>query len=161
LIVYDEHMDKTSPSLSIHALTQETQEEAFTLAYYLLGDETAALAAVEAAYARLARTGATPGGLRIETLRLVIKHSISRIKSWPRKATYDLLARKLLNLPLESRQVLALVDVLGLDYSQAAEVLGLSKGRVSQALARARRAMSDRLITDQPSQNGAPVSTQP
>jgi RNA polymerase sigma-70 factor (ECF subfamily) len=51
-------------------------------------------------------------------------------------------------LSVEHRSVLVLVDALGFDYGDAAEVLDVPIGTVRSRLARARRAMRRRLETD-------------
>jgi RNA polymerase sigma-70 factor (ECF subfamily) len=58
-------------------------------------------------------------------------------------ATIDAALR---DLPAKHRQVLALVDMDGLTYREAAQVLGVPVGTVMSRLHRARRRMKDRLV---------------
>ena len=47
------------------------------------------------------------------------------------------------NLPVDFRVVAVLVDVQGMDYQEAAEVIGKPLGTIKSRLARARRRMRD------------------
>lgn len=59
-------------------------------------------------------------------------------------------ANALNGLSIEHRTVLVLVDALGFDYGDAAEVLGVPIGTVRSRLARARRAMRRLLAPEEP-----------
>lgn len=56
-------------------------------------------------------------------------------------ASGDVIRRGLSALPDEQRAVLVLVDAEGLDYTAAAEILGVAPGTVASRLSRARHAM--------------------
>ena len=46
-------------------------------------------------------------------------------------------------LPTVQREIIALVDFVGLSYREAAEVLGVAEGTIMSRLARARKALLD------------------
>ncbi len=109
------------------------QEEAYTLAYYLLGNKETASQAVEQAFLQaFDQSREIPGKLRL--LRLVLACCKAFVSSVRLASRHD----PILSLPLNERQVILLVDVLGLSYSEAALVIGTSTGRVSQWLASGR-----------------------
>ncbi len=56
-----------------------------------------------------------------------------------------LIERCLASLPVEYRLALEMVDILGLDYAQSAQVLGCPIGTVKSRLARARLKMREKL----------------
>jgi RNA polymerase sigma-70 factor (ECF subfamily) len=79
------------------------------------------------------------------------------------RITLELVRRRLQELPAEQRTVLILVCVDGLSYKEAADVLDIAIGTVMSRLARARRALADRLgargggsVSLFPGQNGRP-----
>lgn len=70
---------------------------------------------------------------------------------------YDLLVRLAFErLPPQSREVLFLVDVMGLKYREAAEVMGVPQGTMMSRISRARAALMRLLDGDEKS--GATVS---
>lgn len=147
------------------AVVQNWTDEVYSLAYYLLGSETLALAASEAAFAGLRHAAdvSRPSVLRAALRQIERRRGLQPARGSRRSGQVSL-ERLLLALPLEQRAVLVLADVLALDESETAAVLGLRVGQVRPALARARRMLLDQqqqwnLL--QPSQNGAPVSINP
>lgn len=109
------------------------QEEAYTLAYYLLGSKDTASQVVEQAFLQaFSQSREAPGRLRL--LRFVLACCQSFVSGMRRGNGHD----PILALPLPERQVILLVDVLGLSYTEAAQVIGSSTGRVSQWLASGR-----------------------
>jgi RNA polymerase sigma factor (sigma-70 family) len=54
-------------------------------------------------------------------------------------------------LPADKREILFLIDIMGMSYSEAAEVIGLANGTVMSRLSRARQAL--RALVDVPEQN--------
>ena len=128
-------------TLSVQALALQMQDEAYTFAYYLIGDERAAEAATQAAFTGLPRKRAVRAEqFRQDVLRGVLVGSrkfaipVTSTASAPRED----LTRALLNLPAEQRSALVLVDVLGLNYDEAANILGCSRKQFAHLLAQGR-----------------------
>ncbi len=118
-----------------NSLVLACQDEAFTLAAYLLGDDRAADAAVQEAVARAYRRylRAPEISVRLLILQQVLARCgrSTRVRDvGPVEGFRDLAPRE--------RTTLLLVDVVGLSYDQAAEVLGCSRDQVARRLARAR-----------------------
>jgi RNA polymerase sigma-70 factor (ECF subfamily) len=146
-------------------LVKQHQDEAYTLAYRVLGDpawaEEATQAAALHAYQNLLTYPAA-------TFKLRLLHSVAaacqqrmRLDRWlqaclqrglrartegvsrrtPRQPqpTGDPIQDRLNRLPPAERLAVVLVDVLGLDYEQAAQVLEEPKNHFRRHLARARR----------------------
>jgi len=114
------------------------QEEAYTLALYLLGGHDAALQTVQnallSAYQRSSRAPENP---RLRLLQAVIRCSeASHAASIP--VTGETIEARLFHLPQPERRAAILVDVLGLSYSEAAQVLDCATAQISGLLARAR-----------------------
>ena len=116
----------------------QQQEEAYTLAYYLLGSAEAASQAVQTAVLQCYQQTSRGGSQRLSLLRTVLKNSLAA--SIPVTGV-DPLTRGILALPQEERRTVLLVDVLGLSYVEAAQVLGTNTSRVSQWLTGGRLAM--------------------
>lgn len=72
------------------------------------------------AHGRLSGIGAAPGADPVETV--LVRQAFARLSA-------------------REREILGLVDILGLSYAQAAEVIGVPAGTVMSRLSRARRAM--------------------
>jgi RNA polymerase sigma-70 factor (ECF subfamily) len=49
-------------------------------------------------------------------------------------------------LPSEMREILTLIDILGLKYDEAARVIDVPRGTVMSRISRARRTLRDRII---------------
>jgi DNA-directed RNA polymerase specialized sigma24 family protein len=120
---------------SFNRFVMACQDEAFTLATYLLADDRAADAAVQAAclraYRRHRRLPGVP--VRLLILQEVLAHCERPVRK-PDKEPLEWL----FDLPLRERQSLLLVDLLSLSYAQAAEVLGCPREQLARRLARAR-----------------------
>ncbi|MBC6405585.1 MAG: RNA polymerase sigma factor [Rhodospirillales bacterium] len=76
----------------------------------------------------------------------VRRESLARLQNEAPRETYGLddaiaLRRAYESLPAPRRQVLSLVDALGLTYAEAAKVMEVPKGTVMSRLSRARRAL--------------------
>lgn len=140
---------------TFNTLAMQTQDDAYTLAYYLLGDERHAERATQAAYDALFRQARLQTDrFRFEVLRRVLDCSqrLMPRRGIPRtgarmKAQTDSTFEKLTTLNHGERSVVVLVDVLGLDYEEAAQVLGSSRKQVSRLLAQARLNLTEREAT--------------
>lgn len=130
--------------LSFSALVLRCQDDAYTLAYYLLGDEEEAARATQAAFARVQRLGSLPQSrFRLEVLRGVLKCARGEANAHPGAVQpNDAISRMLLGLRSEDRTALVLVDILSLSYAEAAQVLGCSKQGLAKRLGHARLNLS-------------------
>lgn len=126
-----------------NTLALQIQDEAYTLAYYLLGDENRAAEAIQVAFARLYQRP----GLKFATFRrdvfqrvlLQCRAMSSGVRVHLGKAgARDQVTDNLLQLNDRERAVAVLVDVLGLTYDEAASVLGCTKKETGRLLAQAR-----------------------
>ncbi len=138
---------------TFNTLALHYQDDAYTLAYYLLGDESCAERATQAAFNRLYQfTGLRFERFRLEVLRRVLEYCQQKVPMSYRAVFHkavravvgdrDGTLRKLMALKAGERSVVVLVDVLGLDYEETAQVMGSSKKQVSRLLAQARQKMS-------------------
>jgi DNA-directed RNA polymerase specialized sigma24 family protein len=137
---------KTSTSMSaslenrlsaFNRQVQPRQDEAYTLAYYLLGSpELAAQAVQSACLQAFHQSGSSPKIDRLSLLRLVL----GCCNGCPGRplSTSDPDIRLIFSLPSEERCAVLLIDVLGLSYAEAAQVLGCKPARLSQWLAQGR-----------------------
>ena len=153
--------------MTFNTLALQTQDEAYTLAFYLLGDERHAEQATQAGFDQLQRHARLElKHFRLEVLRRVMEscQRISRImprgavlRSALRKmADRDETIQRLLTLNESERFVVVLVDVLGLSYEEAAQVLDSSRKQVGKTLAQARLTLSQ----VEGSQQSAPLALQ-
>ncbi|RPJ45347.1 MAG: hypothetical protein EHM21_09445 [Chloroflexi bacterium] len=132
------------------------QDDAYTLAWYLLGSETQAEAATQAAVLAAYHQAVRLDDCRTVLLRQVVRQCKRRGRGFmpfgkiQNRQTAD--ARSLADarllgdafaslqkLPDLERQALVLVDILGLSGTEAAAVLGCPVGAVQQHLAQGRR----------------------
>lgn len=135
-------LDRTSMNLqAFNHLILQHQDEAYTLAVHLMGDELLAEETLEKAVAALYNgQRRLPGDFRMEILRQVTRACLQggRIAG-PRH-----LARILAGLSDEEKAALVLVDCLGLDYADAAAILGKTPANLATSLAQARYKMNKR-----------------
>lgn len=127
-----------------NTLAMRYQDEAYTLAYYLLGEDSRAAEATQAAFTHLYRRGKLRAdGFRVEILRQILldcrpaqrKFGGLRVNGPP---SSDPQSRPILLLKEGERSAVVLVDVLGLEYAAAAQVLGCSIKQLGKLLALAR-----------------------
>lgn len=120
-------------------LVQRLQDDAYTLAYYLLGSERLAEAATEASFASLNRGKAQHfDGLRRDVIRAVLTRCKQEgISVTGRRGTGDI-SSLLQKIAIDERSVVVLVDVLGLSYDEAAILLDRPKKHIMRLLAQAR-----------------------
>jgi DNA-directed RNA polymerase specialized sigma24 family protein len=126
-------------------LVLQHQEEAFTLAFYTLGDERQACETVQSA---ISSTFQHPAG---NNFYLGLLRRVSQLCFQKQVNAIDLsvvpeIVRQLSNLPFYERLAVVLIDILGLNYAQAAVVCHQSKAQISRLLAQARV----RLLPGQP-----------
>jgi hypothetical protein len=144
-----------SKLVTFNSLALHYQDEAYTMAFYLLGDEKRAEKATQVAFKQLfLHTRVSADRFRLEVLRRVLNNCYGWFGSLPvrQKAgtaaeSRDDLSSKLLELQESERSAVVLVDVLGLDYEEAAHVLGSSRKQVSKMLAQARLNLSQVRVT--------------
>jgi DNA-directed RNA polymerase specialized sigma24 family protein len=120
----------------------QCQDDAFTLAWYLLGDEAAAEAAVQAAVqAAFRRNSGGQAGCNDLGLSQVIQRCCGKLpaNALPQNGVYP---RLLAALPEQERQAVILVDILNIRYSEAAALLHRPVKEVARLVAQARTKMS-------------------
>jgi DNA-directed RNA polymerase specialized sigma24 family protein len=120
----------------------DCQDLAYTLAYYLLGSEKEAAAALQSAVENTFRDrdGKTDS-MHCLLLRRVLSACRELISG--AKPQGDEFHRHLQILPFECRAVVVLVDVLGLDYCETARVMGRDQDHVRRDLSQARVGLRD------------------
>ena len=132
---------------AFNRLVLEHQTAVYNLAYRLLDDESAAAEATQAAFVSALR------GLRAEHIQAfrvwVLRCLVQACRPLlGRRAAPAALPGGLAALPPAQGLALGLVDIAGLDYAQAAGVLGLSPAHLRADLAAARRALAGMLVPD-------------
>ena len=139
---------------AFNRLVAAHQDEIYTLSYRALGDEQqagdAARAAVAQAFVNIA--GWREGEFKLWLLRWVVLACQERLRTvsltgaialrTAEPGTAQALQDRLCHLPAEPRMAIVLVDVAGLDYAEAAAVLGNSRERVCGCVADARRRLT-------------------
>jgi DNA-directed RNA polymerase specialized sigma24 family protein len=136
-------VSQTRPTLQAYnQLVLQHQDEAFTLAYYMLGSQGDASRVVEAAFQQAYQDFSGPALVfRRAVLRLVASSCLARGKPDP-AATPTGMPPGLAGLPSRARLALVLVDLLGMNYSEAAGMLEQPVGRFASQLAQARRKLA-------------------
>jgi hypothetical protein len=119
------------------------QDDAYTLAWYLLGDapqaEAILLAAVQAAFAYFSPN-------RMDCRLLIFKQVVGqyqRREPAPRASVEPGILRDLQFLHQHKRVVVVLVDILGLPYSEAAYLTNRPREQIGCLLAQARWQMTE------------------
>jgi RNA polymerase sigma-70 factor (ECF subfamily) len=132
--------------LAYNRLVLEHQDAVYNLAFRLLGDAALAAEATQAAFVGALRELhlEREWSFRMGLLRCLVQACRPRLgRLVPRRlAPAKSLPGCLASLPPAQRLALALVDIAGLDYAQAARVLGLAPTQVRCDLAAARQALS-------------------
>ncbi len=166
----DQQAARRGDARAFGRLVAPYREQMYALSFIILGDEQAAVAAAQAAIRLAAGHSATlpAGDFELWLLRWVVSACRARWRpaSQDQTGTGDLPARdvaqslqgRLCRLPLELRLALVLVDVTGLDYAQAATVLGARREQVSSWLAEGRARLT--FPPDAPSPAEPPAPTQ-
>jgi RNA polymerase sigma-70 factor (ECF subfamily) len=142
---------------AFNRLVLEHQATVYNVAHRVLGDERAAAEVTQAAFVSALQElpAFREGPFQLWVLRWLVQacqpwlgraSRQSAAGSLPRAAAAEApLPHCLAALPPGQCLALALVDIAGLDYAQAALVLGASVARVRADLASARRALSGAL----------------
>jgi DNA-directed RNA polymerase specialized sigma24 family protein len=135
---------KLSNLTDFNHLVIQHQEEAYTLAFYTLGDERQACETVQVAITNAFQHPAE------SNLYLGILRRITQLCAQMPAHAIDLnivpeIVRKLSNLPIQERLALILVDILELNYAQAAMVCRLSKPQICRLLTQGRVHLLTRL----------------
>ena len=121
----------------------QCQDDAYTLAWYLLGDEVAADAAMQKAVA--AAFDCFVSGdedCRLAVLQRVVEQ-FQRRKPAACSSAEPGIFQGLCFLADQERVVLLLIDVLGLSYPEAARVIGQPPNAIGRLLAHARLKLKD------------------
>ena len=123
--------------IDFNRLVLQHQEEAYTLAFYTLGDERQACETVQRVVTDAFRR---PAG---KNFHLKILQDVTNLCSQLPPHIIDPnvvpeIVRQLSGLTLQERLAIVLIDILGLNYSQAAQVCRQSKAQLSRILAQAR-----------------------
>ena len=146
----DQQAARRGDARALSRLVAPHREQIYALSFYILGDEQAAIVAAQAAIRLAAGHCATlpAGDFQLWLWHWVVSACQARWRpsnhepsGAGRVTDADLtqsLQVSLCRLPLELRLALVLVDVTGLDYAQAAAVLGAGHEQVSGWLAEGR-----------------------
>jgi RNA polymerase sigma-70 factor, ECF subfamily len=130
---------------AFNRLVLEHQTAVYNLAYRLLDDEHAAAEATQTAFVSALRglRAYHAGPFKLWVLRCLVQACRPLLG---RRTDPAALPGGLAALPPAQGLALGLVDIAGLDYAQAAAVLGLSLEQLRCDLAAARRALSQMLV---------------
>jgi hypothetical protein len=132
-----------SDLLAYNQLVVQHQDEAFTLACDLLGDEAGAAVAVEEAIRLSFRDGRTSQAqFRLDIMKMVLASCLRRANILPGPQA---MAHLLIGLSNTEKAILVLVDCLELSYADAGYVTGKLPASVRQELAKARYVLNSEL----------------
>ncbi len=127
----------TRPTFTtLNDLTQKYQDEVYTLAYYLLGNEPAAVKITQEAFIQVHRPDMIKEHFRLEALKYILLDC--KGKRPRHSASADAMCDKLLKLEEDEQAAVVLVDVLGLTYDEAAWVMGRNPKQVTKLVSQAR-----------------------
>ena len=127
---------------AFNRLVLDHQDLAYTLACCLLGDESSSATAVQSGFLRAYRQVRSyhRGSFRAWLLKQVLSACRSP-ELHPAPKVYpngNPVIASLRSLPFDGRLAVVLVDLLGIDYSEAAYICGCSTGLFARNLAQAR-----------------------
>lgn len=123
----------------------QCQDDAYTLAWYLLGDEAEAEAVMQSAVqATFHCFSSNRSDCRLLILEQVVEHC------WRREPAVCCSFKPgifcdLRSLAEQERVVLVLIDVLGLDYPEASFITSMPLEKIGSLLAHARKKMKDQM----------------
>jgi hypothetical protein len=133
----------TDDLLAYNQLVVQHQDETFTLACDLLGDESQAAVAVEEAFRVSFRDGSTSQAqFRLDIMKMVGASCQKHAKILPGPQA---MAHLLVSLTNTEKTILVLVDCLELSYVDAGYVTGKKPADVRQELAKARFLLNNAL----------------
>lgn len=141
----------TAPrAAQFNALTLRFQDEAYTLAYYMLGNDEMASNVTQKAFTGLfGGSGLHADAFRQAAMRNVLAGCRSAGLHPGPTATSDPLRWNLLCLNAEARAAVVLIDILGYSYNEAGGILKLTQKEVGKLLAQARAGLA-RMTEDEP-----------
>jgi DNA-directed RNA polymerase specialized sigma24 family protein len=115
-------------------------DEAFTLAWYLTGDEDAAAETVQTALMQSYAARDQEHNLRVSIFQKVMQYSLKTYQNHrgKQKQTHPQTVPLLMSLPFQERCAALLVDVLKMNYQEAAHVMECSPKMVGRYLLQAR-----------------------
>lgn len=113
------------------------QEEAYTLAFYILGDERQACETVQKVVANNFRRPVN-GNFQLRILQDVTNLCSQLTPHSVDPNIVPEIVERLSGVPFQERLVVILIDILGLNYAQAAQVCRQSKDQLGRILAHAR-----------------------
>lgn len=123
--------------INFNNLVLQFQEDAYTLAFYTLGNERQACEVVQQAI-----TYSYHHPVKNEThLRILQQVTSMCLQLQPRAidpAVVPEIVRRLQTIPIQERQAVILIDIIGLSYAHTARICRQSESRTSTLLARAR-----------------------
>ncbi len=120
-------------------LVLQNQDESFSLAFDLLGDELQASQVVEEAFQKeFQRSTGDRSKFRLQVLRLVVQNALKRVQVLPCPEIFGKAPCQLTN---KEKLVCILVDCLELSYQEAALVLDIPPRSIRKTLAETRFAL--------------------
>lgn len=131
-------------------LVLKHQDEAFCLAFYMLGNQAQAgqvvQSAVQQAYTNFR---GKKGNFRIQILQLVCEGCLKAQGQTPGiRAQLAPLMKQMNNLPGTERLAIILIDMLGLNYAQAGLILRQSPVQLRRLLAQGRLKLRNKIPPD-------------
>ena len=128
---------KFSKLTDFNHLILQCQEEAYTLAFYVLGNELQACETVQRAITSAYHHPED------RDAHLAILSNVTRLCLQLPTHAIDLdvvpeIVRRLCNIPIQERLAVILIDILGLNYAQAAIICHKPEAQISRLLSHAR-----------------------
>ena len=141
------HAGPISNLSDFNGLVFQCQDEAYTVAYYMYGNEGQAAQIVQQAFQQAYRQyKGTTASFRIQVLHLVSSGCLaSPCVDTGNPSRSEDVRRQLLVLPGEERLVIVLVDILGLGYQETAGIMRQPAHLVTKLLARGRAKLANAL----------------
>lgn len=123
----------------------QCQDDAYTLAWYLLGDEAEAEAVMQSAIQETFQCySSNRKDCRLLILKQVAKHCLTRKPAACSSAEPDITCN-IHFLTQQERVALVLIDILQFDYPEASFITGIPLGKIGPLLGHARWKMKDQM----------------